>query len=166
MIEENPKNAFCYSEVFHYEKIVLIVVTLCLLLVVLVGCDELTIESTELTLNRLNVVTESKITVQDYLQVSHTVIWDADLPEGFAGFSLALHEMYALAAWVNNDGFFIVPNNYGHWYMSIAQLTDYSSAEEWVYSMIERANIESQILAGVDANRTYSNFTFGSPCYG
>jgi hypothetical protein len=108
----------------------------------------------------------SHMPLQDASKNNNIVtVLSSDLPEGFAGFSLILHEMYALAAWVNNDGFFIVPNNYGHWHMSIAQLTDYSSAEEWVYTMIERANIESQILAGVDANRTYKPPTAEFPFF-
>jgi hypothetical protein len=108
---------------------------------------------------------DAHATEQDIPLHHHLVTVSAsDLPEGFAGFSFILHEMYTLAAWAPNDGFFLVPDNDGHWYMSIAQLTDYTSADEWVYSMIESANIESQILAGVDVNRTYepptSTFSF------
>ena len=105
--------------------------------------------------------TEQDIPQHHYLET----VFASDLPEGFAGFSFILHEMYALTNWIPNDGFFLVHGNDEHWHMSIAQLTDYSSANEWVYSMIESANIESQIIAGVDANRTYEPPTASFPFF-
>jgi len=116
----------------------------------------------------MNLQNDVAISFSATSQANHRVtVFSSDLPEGFSGFSIILHEAHALAAWTDENGFFTVSNNEPNrqFYLQIAQLIDYLTAEEWVYSMIERANVESQILADVDASRTYTPPTADFPFY-
>jgi hypothetical protein len=111
-------------------------------------------------------VSEEDITTLASAQSDPTVISSVDLPEGFAGFSLYLSEGYTLQPTPGGDyGFFQVFYNTGAWIMSIAQLTQYATAEEWIYDMIAAINAESYMLTGTGSIRTYERPTAEFPFF-